>query len=135
MVQRFCLVSLTISNIKTSYRSNPAGSTSCPWTTILVKAFCHIGHVTWMVSPYFVSYTPVSFTWNLVSTGPVAFEEMSYIVNMYVLGQRAKNDLGLLYLQIFRFSLRQLYIPILRQNLQNFYEIVCSGIFPYLTLP
>ena len=38
MVQRFCLVSLTISNIKTSYRSlkQTAGSTSCPWTTILV---------------------------------------------------------------------------------------------------
>ena len=38
MVQRFCLVSLTISNRKTSYRSlkETAGSTSCPWTTILV---------------------------------------------------------------------------------------------------
>ena len=38
MVQRFCLVSLTISNRKTSYRSltQTAGSTSCPWTTILV---------------------------------------------------------------------------------------------------
>ena len=39
MVQRFCLVSLTISNRKTSYRSlkQTAGSTSCPWTTILVS--------------------------------------------------------------------------------------------------
>ena len=39
MVQRFCLVSLTISNRKTSYRSpkQTAGSTSCPWTTILVE--------------------------------------------------------------------------------------------------
>ena len=38
MVQRFCLVSLTIFNRKTSYRSlkQTAGSTSCPWTTILV---------------------------------------------------------------------------------------------------
>ena len=38
MVQRFCLVSLTISNRKTSYRSlkQTAGSTSCPWTPILV---------------------------------------------------------------------------------------------------
>ena len=38
MVQRFCLVSLTISNRKTSYRSlmQTAGSTSCLWTTILV---------------------------------------------------------------------------------------------------
>ena len=33
MVQRFCLVSLTISNRKTSYRSlkQTAGSTSCPF--------------------------------------------------------------------------------------------------------
>ena len=38
MDQRFCFVSLTISNRKTSYRSlkQTAGSTSCPWTTILV---------------------------------------------------------------------------------------------------
>ena len=38
MVQRFCLVSLTISNRKTSNRSlkQTAGSTHCPWTTILV---------------------------------------------------------------------------------------------------
>ena len=38
MIQRFCLVSLTISNRKTSYRSlkQTAGSTNCPWTTILV---------------------------------------------------------------------------------------------------
>ena len=43
MVQRFCLVSLTISNRKTSYRSlkQTAGSTSCQWTTILV-VFRHI---------------------------------------------------------------------------------------------
>ena len=41
MVQRFCLVSLTISNRKTSYRSHKktAGSTSCQWTTILVNIF------------------------------------------------------------------------------------------------
>ena len=40
MVQRFCLVSLTISNRKTSHRllKQTAGSTSCPWTTILVIA-------------------------------------------------------------------------------------------------
>ena len=40
MVQRFCLVPLTISNRKTSYRSlkQTAGSTSCPWTTILVQS-------------------------------------------------------------------------------------------------
>ena len=39
MVQRFCLVSLTISNRKTSYRSlkQTAGSTIFPWTTILVN--------------------------------------------------------------------------------------------------
>ena len=38
MVQRFCLISLTISDRKISYRSlkQTAGSTSCPWTTILV---------------------------------------------------------------------------------------------------
>ena len=38
MVQRLCLVSLILSNRKTSYRSlkQTAGSTSCPWTTILV---------------------------------------------------------------------------------------------------
>ena len=38
MVKRLCLVSLTISNRKTSYRSlkQIAGSTSCPWTTTLV---------------------------------------------------------------------------------------------------
>ena len=38
MVQRFCLVSLTIADRKTSYRSikQTVGSTSCPWTTILV---------------------------------------------------------------------------------------------------
>ena len=38
IVQRFCLVSLTISNRKASYRSlkQTAGSTVCPWTTILV---------------------------------------------------------------------------------------------------
>ena len=38
MVQRFCLVSLTISNRKTSYRSlkQTGGSTNCPWTNILV---------------------------------------------------------------------------------------------------
>ena len=41
MVQRFCLVSLTISKRKTSYRSlkQTASSTSCPWTTILVSRF------------------------------------------------------------------------------------------------
>ena len=40
MVQRFCLVSLAICNRKISNRSlkQTAGSTSCPWTTILVKA-------------------------------------------------------------------------------------------------
>ena len=44
MVQRFCLVSLTISNRKTSYRSlkQTAGSTSCPWPTILVLLKYHI---------------------------------------------------------------------------------------------
>ena len=38
LVQRFCLVSLTISNRQTSYRSlkQTAGSTRSPWTTILV---------------------------------------------------------------------------------------------------
>ena len=38
MVQWFCLVSLTLSYRKTSYRSlkQTAGLTSCPWTTILV---------------------------------------------------------------------------------------------------
>ena len=44
MVQEFCLVSLTISNRKTSYRSlkQTAGSTSCLWTPILVshEALC-----------------------------------------------------------------------------------------------
>ena len=40
MVQRFCLVSLTISNRKISYRSLKltVGSTSCPWRTILVSS-------------------------------------------------------------------------------------------------
>ena len=39
MVQRFCLVSLTISNRKTSYSSlkQTAGWTSCPWTSIQVN--------------------------------------------------------------------------------------------------
>ena len=39
MVQRFCLLSLTISNRKTSYRSlkQTAGLTSFQWTTILVS--------------------------------------------------------------------------------------------------
>ena len=38
MVQRFCLISLTISDRKISYRSlkQTAGSTSCQWTTILL---------------------------------------------------------------------------------------------------
>ena len=38
MAQRFSIVSLTISNRKTLYRSvkQTAGSTSRPWTTILV---------------------------------------------------------------------------------------------------
>ena len=41
MVQRFCLVSMTISYRKTPYRSlkQAAGSTSCPWTTILMLWF------------------------------------------------------------------------------------------------
>ena len=40
MFQRFCLVSLTISNRKTSYRSlkQTPGLTNCPWTTILVSS-------------------------------------------------------------------------------------------------
>ena len=46
MVQRFCLVSLTLSYRKTSYRSlkQTAVLTSCPWRTILVLHYilpCH----------------------------------------------------------------------------------------------
>ena len=58
MVQRLCLVSLTISNRKTSYRSlkQTAGSTSCPWTTILVLQFMICIKLTLPLSELFKPY-------------------------------------------------------------------------------
>ena len=62
MVHRFCLVSLKISKRKTSYRSlkQTAGSTSCPWTTILVYR-------------YRGSYTSRYFIWNLGNEPSASF--------------------------------------------------------------
>ena len=67
MVQRFCLVSLTISNRKTSYRSleQTAGSTSCLWTTILVNTVIPILLHFFTISPFKVYYfapTPCAFS-------------------------------------------------------------------------
>ena len=86
MVQRFCLVSLTITNRKTSYRSlkQIAGSTSCPWTTILVsepfflfKSVCLSGLLhglqfwVFLVLYYIITSFPFSIIWTF--TGVIFF--------------------------------------------------------------
>ena len=67
MVQRFCLVSLTISNRKTSYRSlkQTAGSTSCPWTTILVSVGGGCSSSIHVYDHFDLYLTPVTLTFNL----------------------------------------------------------------------
>ena len=64
---------------------------------------------------FFIPSTPWGSKWNLVSIGPVVLEQIVWnCQNLRFLGQRSKNDLDLLYWQIFMYSLRWLYIPIFR---------------------
>ena len=60
---------------------------------------------------------------NLVTTGQVSFE-------VTVLGQRSKNDLDLLYLQIKTTE----YINFPAKIFKTFLEILCISIFPYFTV-
>ena len=89
-----------------------------------------MSHVPGLFEHIFVPSAPDGSTLNMVTTGPVAFEEMFDCHTMGVLSQRLNSDLDLFYSQIFMYSVTSLKAKIFK----TFHEILCISIFPYLTL-
>ena len=74
----------------------------------------------------FVPLAPGGSTWNLVKTGPVTFKKMLEIDTLEA--SRIKSQRMTLTSGTHKSSCKA-------EILQTFHEILCSRIFPYLTLP
>ena len=78
---------------------------------------CHINHVTWAVWIKFHSLHPYRLYIKYGYNGPSDFRgDALNLQNMRNLSQRSKNDLDLLYSQIFMNSFRKLSIPIFKSK-------------------
>ena len=77
----------------------------------------HLGHVTSIMSKFFISLYLKAFIQNLVQNGTMVSEKIWFdFLYVHDLGPRSRNDLDLLYSHTFMKSISCLYLPTFRSQ-------------------
>ena len=106
--------------LQTKFRENrPAGSEEENFLRVftIYGHVVHLGNVTSIMLPIFISLYPKAFIQNLVQNGTVVSEKIMFkFLYVHELGPRSRNDLDLQYSHSFIKSFSCLYLPIFRSH-------------------